>query len=145
VPDNIAYLRRHLELNGCANVEVLDLAVCDREGDATFALEASGSMGQLGPGGKLHVRTTNLDALLQAQRIPAPDYIKMDIEGAEFRALLGAEKCFRQHKPVLFLATHGRQIQKQCDELLHSWGYELEVVRAQSEDRAEIFAKATNR
>lgn len=145
VPNNIAYLRRHLELNGCDNVEVLELAVCDREGEAAFELEASGSMGELGPGGKLHVQTTSLDALLQSHRIPAPDYIKMDIEGAEYRALLGAEKCFRQHRPVLFLATHGRQIQDQCDVLLHSWGYELEVVRAQSEDRAEIFARPTIR
>jgi FkbM family methyltransferase len=121
-PDNIAYLRRHVALNECADVEILELAVCDREGDGWFTLEASGFMGHLESKGKLQVRTTRLDALLQPQQIPAPNYIKMDIEGAEYLALLGVEECFRRHQSVLFLATHGKQIDSQCDELLHSSG-----------------------
>jgi FkbM family methyltransferase len=139
-PENIRYMRRHLDINRCDNVEILDLAICDREGYAYFAEDRTGSMGRLEGRGELQVRTSTLDALLRAQNIPPPDYLKMDIEGAEFQALRGARHCFQQYKPVLFLATHGREVHRSCCELLNSWGYKIEFVRQQSEDRAEVFA-----
>jgi FkbM family methyltransferase len=139
-PENVRYLRRHLDLNQCSNVEILDLAICDREGYAYFAEDGTGSMGRLEPHGGLQVRTSTLDTLVRAQKIPPPDYLKMDIEGAEFQALSGARQCFQQYKPVLFLATHGKEIHGYCCELLNSWGYKMEFVRKQSEDRAELLA-----
>jgi FkbM family methyltransferase len=139
-PENVRYLRRHLDLNRCSNVQILDLAICDREGYAHFAEDGAGSMGRIESHGSLQVRTSTLDALLRAQTIPPPDYLKMDIEGAEFQALSGAAHCFQQHKPVLFLATHGKEIHSNCCELLNSWGYKMEFVRKQSEDRAELLA-----
>jgi FkbM family methyltransferase len=142
LPINVSYLRRHLDLNHRTNVEVLVIAVCDQEGEASFEQEETGSMGRLDHQGELRVRTSTLDAMLRTQEIPPPNYIKMDIEGAEFRALLGAEDCFRKFKPMLFLATHGRKVHEDCCKLLRSWHFEIEVVREQSDDRAEIFAKA---
>lgn len=41
---------------------------------------------------------------------------------------------------MLFLATHGKKIYDHGYELLPSWGYEIKVVRDQSEDRAELLA-----
>jgi FkbM family methyltransferase len=140
-PENVRYLRRHLDLNQCSNVEIFDLALCDREGYAHFLDDGTGSMGRLESHGSLRVRTSTLDALVQAQKIPPPDYLKMDIEGAEFQALSGACECFQQYKPVLFLATHGKEIHAHCCELLNSWGYKMEFVRQQSEDRAELLAR----
>jgi FkbM family methyltransferase len=142
LPINVSYLRRHLALNHRTNIKVLEIAVCDQEGEASFEQEETGSMGRLNQQGKLRVRTSTLDTLLRTQEIPPPNYIKMDIEGAELRALLGAEDCFRKFKPRLFLATHGREVHQDCCELLRSWQFEIEVVREQSDDRAEIFAKA---
>ncbi len=144
LPVNISYLRRHLELNRRRNVEVLEIAISDLEGEACFEEEATGSMGRLADQGKLCVRTSTLDALLQAQKIPPPDYIKMDIEGEELRALLGAADCFRKYKPNLYLATHGREVHQDCCRLLRSWQFDIEAVREQSDDRAELFAKASS-
>ncbi len=142
LPINVSYLRRHLYLNRRTNVEVLEVAVCDQEGEASFEEEATGSMGCLANHGKLRVRTSTLDRLLQAQEIPPPNYIKMDIEGAEFRALVGARNCFQKYKPNLFLATHGRAVHEECCKLLHSWNFKVEVITEESDDRAELFAKA---
>jgi FkbM family methyltransferase len=142
-PENVRYLRRHLDLNQCSNVEIFDLAICDREGCAYFAEDQTGSMGRLEPRGGRQVRTSTLDALLRAQNIPPPDYLKMDIEGAEFQALLGARECFQRYKPVLFLATHGKDVHGYCCQLLNSWGYKIQFVRKQSEDRAEVLATRT--
>jgi FkbM family methyltransferase len=141
LPGNIAYLERHLMLNAVGNVEVFELAICDEVGAAFFEQEETGAMGRLQDKGSLRVATATLDSLLQEQKIAPPNYIKMDIEGAEPRALIGAEFCFQRHKPVLFLATHGREVHQECCDLLRSWNYELRVVGPVSQDRAEVFCK----
>ena len=138
---NLAHLRRHLSLNRARNVEVMELAVSDEVGSAFFQPEATGAMGRLLEQGSVRVTTTTLDAMLHDNSAPPPHYIKMDIEGAEAKALLGGQACFRTHKPVLFLATHGRDIREQCFEILRSFNYEWQTVGTGSQERAEIFAQ----
>jgi FkbM family methyltransferase len=142
LPSNVSYLHKHLTLNAVKNVEVLELAICDLMGVASFELEGTGAMGRLQEKGTLRVTTAGLDSLLQEQRIAPPDYIKMDIEGAECKALVGAKLCFQKYKPVLFLATHGREVHKECCDLLRSWNYELQVVGQASQDRAEVLCRS---
>jgi hypothetical protein len=64
----------------------------------------------------------------------------MDIEGAEFQALLGARACLAKYKPKILLATHGKQVHRECCELLRSWRFDLQLVGEPSEDRAELLA-----
>jgi FkbM family methyltransferase len=124
VPRNLDFLRKHLTLNHAANVEVLALAVSDRDGTAAFRIEETGFQGHLSMEGDITVPTATLDSLVNEGRILPPDYIKMDIEGAELMALRGAVEIFERYRPVLFLATHGREVHKECCRLLDSWGYE---------------------
>src|SRR5581483_4005597 len=51
VPRNAEYIRRHLELNGVSNVQVLTLAISDEDGSAWFRQEQTGLMGCLDPEG----------------------------------------------------------------------------------------------
>lgn len=141
LPANAAYLRKHLELNRIQNVKLFELALSDHVGTAPFAAEETRAMGKLGPRGILTVQSSTLDALIQEQRLAPPDFIKMDIEGAEFLALLGARECFARYRPKLFLATHGRKIHNTCCALLASWSYELEYASPPSTDRAELVAR----
>lgn len=67
----------------------------------------------------------SLDELVLAGELPAPDFIKMDIEGAEYLALLGARNTFAQNTPTIFLATHGRDVHDRCCRLLTEIGYQL--------------------
>jgi FkbM family methyltransferase len=137
---NVAYLRRHLELNRIRNVEVMELAISDAVGTASFEEEETRAMGRIGTGGCVCVQTSTLDTLLREGRVAPPDFIKMDIEGAEFLALQGARTCFERYQPKLFLATHGKDVHDQCCRLLSSWGYEYQCMSRESEDRAELFA-----
>jgi len=141
LPANLLFLRRHLQLNGARNVTVLELALSDQVGTASFVAETTRAMGKLGAGGALTVETSTLDCLLAAGRIAPPDCVKMDIEGGEFRALLGARNCFRQFRPKLFLATHGRLVHEECCRLLRSWGYQWSYTARDSAERAELFAR----
>jgi FkbM family methyltransferase len=123
-PRNLSYLRKHLELNHVSNVQVLAIAVSDRNGTSSFEIEETGFMGHLSGQGSLTVPTATLDSLVEEGKILPPDYVKMDIEGGELLAIRGAARTFQRFHPVLFLATHGRQIEKECLQLLESWGYE---------------------
>jgi FkbM family methyltransferase len=141
LPANIRHLVQHLKLNRVKNVEIFEMAICDQTGTSLFQAEETGAMGRLQATGGVRVTTSTLDVLVHEQRIAPPSYIKMDIEGAEYRALVGAEECFRRHRPKLFLATHGRQIQEECCRILHSWGYDLRFLNVEADGmRADIFA-----
>jgi FkbM family methyltransferase len=138
-PRNLGYLRKHLELNSASNVEVLELALSDENGVTRFQVEPSGLLGHLSSEGVIMVPTATLDSLVDEGRILPPDYIKMDIEGAELLALQGASKTVRRYRPMIFLATHGREVHVGCSRLLESWGYECGLLSGQS---SEIVARS---
>lgn len=143
LPANVELLKRHLAINQVQNVRVLQLAISDEIGSTKFRTEPTGAMGQLDSSGNVHVNMSTIDNLLAVREIPPPDFIKMDIEGAECKALFGARECFRQHKPVLFLATHGIEIHNRCCELLWSWKYKVEIITKETQDRSEMIAMPT--
>jgi FkbM family methyltransferase len=140
LPTNLTYLRKHLALNGIDNVEIVDTAISNEVGTASFECEETRAMGRLCVDGGVRVRTSTLDSLITERRTAPPNCIKMDIEGGEFRALLGARECFAQCRPKLFLATHGRDVRDECCRLLQSWNYELQPSHDESKDLAELFA-----
>jgi FkbM family methyltransferase len=142
MPRNLAYLRKHLKLNHARNVEILPFAISDKIGQAQFEIEASGLMGRLTGEGSLTVATATLDSLVENGGMAPPDFIKMDIEGAELSALRGASFIFQRYRPVLFLATHGRDIERECRKLLELWDYEIEEIGMDSSDRKELLAKS---
>jgi len=140
VPRNLSYLRRHVDLNRASNVDVRALAISDKNAVAKFSVEKTGCMGHLASEGEITVPTATLDSLLRDGSILPPNYIKMDIEGAEYQALLGARMCFEQYRPILFLATHGKGVHEQCCDLLKSWGYHLTLIGKPDGDFAELLA-----
>jgi FkbM family methyltransferase len=140
VPTNLGYLRKHLELNRIQNVEIIEVAISDEVGIASFEVEGSRAMGRLRNSGSARVRTSTLDTLLHDEKVAPPDCIKMDIEGAELRALLGARECFARYRPKLFLATHSRELHDACCRILHSWHYEFQPTSRSSENLSDLFA-----
>jgi len=124
LPANLRLLHRHLDLNRTANVIVHASAIAEQSGTAQFVVDDSSAQGSLGEHGELSVDVTSIDALL-ADGLPPPDVIKMDIEGAEVDALRGAGQCLQQHRPLLFVATHGEDVHQQTLELLDDHGYSV--------------------
>jgi FkbM family methyltransferase len=141
VPKNIYYLKRHLQLNRIGNVKVFEVAISDQVGTEQFLEEQTRAMGHLSDQGNYRVRTSTIDALIESGRVAPPDYIKMDIEGAEFKALLGARKCFQRCRPTLFLATHGQEVHEACCRLLVEYHYDFFPIGIPAENRAELFAR----
>jgi len=141
VPANVSYLRAHIELNNIENIDVFQTAISDACGPASFCTDTTRSTGHLAAVGDISVSTTTLDGMIRNDAVMPPNYIKMDIEGAEVAALRGAKSCFLTHRPLLFLATHGEDARKQCCEMLATWNYEMRAVNEHEQNRAELIAR----
>src|SRR2546428_649540 len=84
---NFEILQKNLALNDIKNVSVYDFAVADKSGTTTLHLcESNRGMHRIYPskwcnGGTLEIETVRVDDVVKQA-----DFIKMDIEGAEFGA-----------------------------------------------------------
>jgi FkbM family methyltransferase len=125
MPENIYYLKEHLRINQISNVRIIEAAVSDRCGVAQFKKTNNSYTGHLSLEGDISIETVSLDELISKDILPAPHYIKIDVEGAEMNVLAGARCFLMKNHPTLFLATHGDKIHKQCCQLLGSIGYHL--------------------
>ena len=119
-------LRRHLELNGVENADVIEAAVSESPGTARFLPHVESTMGRLAAEGELVVEVVALDDVCRSGRVPMPDLIKIDVEGEELKVLRGAEAILRERRPLIVLATHGADVHRSCCELLRELGYRLE-------------------
>jgi hypothetical protein len=58
-----------------------------------------------------------------AERFFVPDFIKMDVEGAEAAALRGAKHILIQRHPSLLIEVHGAQVEADCVRQVTEAGY----------------------
>jgi predicted nicotinamide N-methyase len=65
--------------------------------------------------------TVTIDSL--AARFFVPEFIKMDIEGAEADALLGAQRVLAS-QPAVLIEVHAAELERRCVALLRGAGYE---------------------
>jgi FkbM family methyltransferase len=149
---NLAYLRRHLAINDVRNVQIVPEAVADRVGETCFEAgvnPAEGHIVQAGDGAEpargakssecagpasgtpssintaVTVPMTTLDRLVERLEL-VPHVVKMDIEGAEYLALLGASRTLGHSKPALLLSVHSASLREQCTALLRQHGYRFQ-------------------
>lgn len=120
-PANHLLLLRNVEANSAANVMVLKSAVAAEEGEVTLTLSSDnygghniGEFDDLTHGESVTVACTTVDATA-AQLDVRPDFIKMDIEGAEVRALRGMRKTLTENEHVLLMCEFNPQALKNCD------------------------------
>lgn len=128
LPANIDYLKQHIQLNQLSNVTVVESAVSDCSGLASFRYTWTRMTAQLSSTGNLTVKKVSLDEMIAAGTIPRPTHMKIDVEGGELDVLQGARQMLSQWHPTIFLATHGPVIHFKCIKFLMALDYEFKPI-----------------
>lgn len=110
VPENARLIRRNASLNTFDHIQVVEGAVAEESGTITLTLAehpggATLAREELQPPpdakGEITVRAVCLDEEVEAGRLPAPDVIKIDVEGAELVVLDSMSSILRTRRPIL--------------------------------------------
>lgn len=138
---NVSFLERHIQINELDNVSLQQMAISDRSGTVSFGGGVSSSTGHITTSGEEQVQASALDDLLDTGEIDPPALMKIDVEGAEGAVLRGGKELISNHKPGIFLATHGTVTHQECTAFLRSMGYSLQPINTDQVDTAtEIYA-----
>ncbi len=147
-----AALRENSRLNGCNNIEIVPVVVSDHCGEAVLHLHSATNTGatSVWRQSRFGIRSLKtvcwpLEFLLNSRKIGTVDLFKMDIEGAEYEAVMGSQEVFRSGRiraialevHPLILAERGLSNATIHEFLIRS-GYRVEV----SEDLLSLY-KAT--
>lgn len=129
-------------MNSVDNASLIEMAVFSSNGEAFFDSSANHSMGHLAVCGTLKVTTIAIDSFVFAQAMPAPEVIKIDVEGAEVEVLKGGYQTLRRRRPLILLATHGAAVHRECCRILEEHGFVLRSLDARPvEECNELIAR----
>jgi len=122
-PANHALLKENVQRNGYTNVEVVNKAVSDQTGSTVLFISSmdTGSnslyQGRSSDGDQVTVEMIEFDSFHADNGNPHIDLMKVDIEGAEIKAIQGMEKLLgNQDRPDLIIEF--------CPFLLKNAGHE---------------------
>ncbi len=135
------HLQKNVELNRQRNIRPLRLAIGDQEGFQTLRVAAIPRTGHNTLLTKFsyedtalesveEVKVTTIDALIKSEKISRLDVVKLDIEGYELPAIMGAMRTLEEFHPTLLVEMLARNEEstKQVHALwarLQSLGYRL--------------------
>lgn len=127
MPENISKIERLIKINAQLPIELSKVAVSDNDGNAVFKVMQEATMGKLEKSSfdgsddilqEIPVKCIRLDTFISDQHAPAPDFIKIDVEGAEVFVLEGAMQLLRTKKPMLMIEIHSIEIGKKVFSML---------------------------
>ena len=133
-PTDRAALETNLRLNGLTNVQVVASALAEQPGTVQFTTFGYSGISRIA---REHepsdaniqvVPATTLDQLVYADGYPPPSFIKMDVEGAELRVLLGGMQVLAAARPTLVCEVRWSATFEPVSTLLSAHGYTSRVL-----------------
>lgn len=103
MPENLAILKKNIELNGLTNVTVVEKAAGAVPGRLPMAVNSNGSVR---PDGRnsIEIESVTVDDLVKELGI-TPDFVKIDVEGFEYQILEGCRSVLAT-TPAVFVEVH---------------------------------------
>ena len=108
---NVDALKRSIVRNKCQNVEIIHAAAAESEGNLFLSLNLTNPADhRLGEDG-VPITAVTIDGLMRSKGWPIVSFIKMDIQGAEPRALAGASETISRFHPTIFMEVDDEALQ----------------------------------
>jgi FkbM family methyltransferase len=122
-PVNLEALKRAVARTGSTNVDVIQAAAAEKNGELFLSLNplnpADHRLAEKG----ISIRAVTIDGLMQERGWPFVSLIKVDVQGAEPRALAGACETIARFNPAIFIEIDDKALQEagsSADELIES-------------------------
>ena len=125
-PDNVKFLKKHIELNKIKNVSIIEAAVGNQNRNVFFKTGDDNFSGRIDNSGEITVSSISLDSFISENLLP--NILKIDVEGEEYNVLLGAKLLLQKTKPIIFLATHSEEQKELCLNYLNNAGYKSKIL-----------------
>jgi len=145
-PFNYKELLKNIGVNNFDNIQTFELAIGSNEYEDQLIFDSThtstGSLNkeiktdlmQSNTVEEIQIKIVSLDYIISKEGLPLPDFIKIDIEGFEFDALIGMENLLKNKKPELFIEIHGATKTKKETNirniviLLKKYNYDIKLV-----------------
>ncbi len=133
LPGNADFIRGSLRINRISNITLVQKAVADHSGTAYFDRFKSNHEGFITERETgLSVEVTSLDDYLD--QVPVkPQFIKVDVEGAESKVLKGFEKHFPLLQPVMVIEVHHPQAAADLSSFFARHRYTVGLITGQTD------------
>lgn len=99
---NIERLTEHIMARNYKNVEIVDRAIWKSDGMVRFN-PAGEKSGYISDDGVIELKSVTVDTLVLGRQI---DFLKIEIDGAEYEALLGARDTIISQHPVIAISVY---------------------------------------
>lgn len=143
-PVNYRQILVNVTINELTNVVVRNVGLSRLPGELEFVYPDDRGRGSAHPDALEHfgekpgvqratLPVTSIDEEMRSadRPTPAPDFVKIDVEGLELAVLEGMTETVQQAKPAIFVEIHGRNLQaketnaRRVVEWLHGHGYKI--------------------
>jgi FkbM family methyltransferase len=143
-PDSFEMLNKNIKLNKLVNIVTLNYAVSSKK--TTLKLYSSYSTIQERAGESLQsyieVSADTLDNLLRTVGIDKVNWIKIDVEGAEYEVLKGAKEILSTNKDISILVEiHGKDTYGPTIELFKSNNFNIEFEKSYEKGDKHVIAR----
>jgi FkbM family methyltransferase len=135
--DNLRRTKVNTALNQCRNVTLMNVAVGAPLERVDFVVSGATTShvrgAYVGPtataatcaGGSISVQCVSLDGALEQYGLPAPDLVKMDIEGAEAGALQHCVGLAERIRPIMLLELHNPECDAEAWRFARRFDYSI--------------------
>jgi FkbM family methyltransferase len=151
-PENLKKIRAMIEINRLQNIRVFPFAASDQSGEVQFITENTGSMGHIATlpsenrAAAVTVRAVRMDDLACDQGIDRIDLIKMDVEGAELKALASMAGLIGRCHPTIICEWHPAVAGPDYAAIFEQLGYHCEALEPVSTTEPfHVLARPTTR
>jgi len=144
-PESYGMLQENLILNSARNARSFQIGLGNKaHTESLVALRFASGTGTIDqemqstivrePHSKFTVKICPLDQCVQEFKIPIPDFVKIDVEGAEYEVLEGMENTIAKCKPTILIEIHGTNFEKSRDKtkriiaFLTGYGYHFKHI-----------------
>jgi FkbM family methyltransferase len=146
IPNNYNIIKKNIELNSLGNIKVFNLAAWDSECTIKFMVGSTSATSNISRynyrQGSIEVSAMPIDKLLIEQlKLLHVDWLKIDVEGAEYQVLSGLKQTLLNFKPKIIVEIWSQNIDK-VQNLLKECNYRIEKISEFGQDQSQYYIEA---